>query len=93
MQFPSNARPRIEKLAAQHGLELLSVRRLPPKELMLTLLSVLYLQIGFKSAVYLLAPGPPGRWRFLPPQNSRATTQPPQPIFFSAASRSCFGRP
>ena len=54
MQFPSNARPRIEKLAAQHGLEVLSVQRLPPKEWMLSLLSVLYLQIGFKSAVYLL---------------------------------------
>lgn len=56
MQFPSKARPRIEKLAAQHGLELLSVQRLPPKEWMLSVLSVLYLQIGFKSAVYLLRP-------------------------------------
>jgi release factor glutamine methyltransferase len=54
IQFPASARPRIEKLASQHGLELLSVQRLPPKQLMLSLLSVLYLQIGFKSAVYLL---------------------------------------
>jgi hypothetical protein len=58
MQFPSKAQPRIEKLAAQHGLEVLSVQRLPPKQLMLSLLSVLYLQIGFKSAVYLLKPRP-----------------------------------
>ncbi len=56
IQFPSKAQPRIEKLAAQHGLEVMSVQRLPPKELMLSLLSVLYLQIGFKSAVYLLRP-------------------------------------
>ncbi len=54
IQFPSKSRSRIEKLAAQHGLELLSVERLPPKEPMLSLLSVLYLQIGFKSALYLL---------------------------------------
>jgi methylase of polypeptide subunit release factors len=54
IQFPASARPRIEKLASQHGLELLSVQRLPPKQLMLSLLSILYLQIGFKSAVYLL---------------------------------------
>ena len=46
-QFISKSRSRIEKLAAQHGLELLSVERLPPKEPMLSLLSVLYLQIGF----------------------------------------------
>jgi methylase of polypeptide subunit release factors len=56
IQFPSKARPRIEKLAGQHGLEVLSVQRMPPKELTLSLLSVLYLQIGFKSAVYLLRP-------------------------------------
>jgi hypothetical protein len=35
-------------------LELLSVERLPPKAPMLSLLSVLYMQIGFKSALYLL---------------------------------------
>jgi methylase of polypeptide subunit release factors len=54
IQFPSSSRSRIEKLASEHGLELLSVRRLPPKEPMLSLLSVLYMQIGFKSALYLL---------------------------------------
>jgi 3-dehydrosphinganine reductase len=54
IQFPSSSRPRIEKLASEHGLELLSVRLLPPKAPTLSLLSVLYLQIGFKSALYLL---------------------------------------
>jgi len=62
VQFPSAARPRIEKLAAANGLELTSVERLPPKAFMLSLLSVLYLQIGFQSSVYLLrrkaAPAP-----------------------------------
>jgi methylase of polypeptide subunit release factors len=54
IQFPSKARPRIEKLAAENGLELLTMQRLPPKALMLSVLSVLYLQIGFKSALYVL---------------------------------------
>jgi release factor glutamine methyltransferase len=54
IQHPSSSRTRIEKLAFEHGLELLSVQRLPPKAPALSLLSVLYLQIGFKSAFYLL---------------------------------------
>lgn len=54
IQFPSKAQARIERLACAHGLEVASVRRLPPKTFMLSLLSILYLQIGFKSALYLL---------------------------------------
>lgn len=54
IQFPSKARPRIEKLASQHGLEVVSIERLPPKPWKLSFLSLLYLQIGFKSAIYLL---------------------------------------
>jgi release factor glutamine methyltransferase len=54
IQFPQKSRTRIEKLAAEHDLELLSVQRLPPREPMLSLLSVLYLQIGFKSTLYVL---------------------------------------
>jgi tRNA1(Val) A37 N6-methylase TrmN6 len=54
IQFPSRSRPRIEKLASEHGLELVSAQPLPPKTLALSLLSVLYLQIGFKSTLYLL---------------------------------------
>jgi SAM-dependent methyltransferase len=54
MQFPSNALPRIEKLAVEYGLEVVSVKRLPPKTLMLSLLSLLYLQVGFNSALYLI---------------------------------------
>lgn len=54
IQFPSKAQPRIEQLASRHGLELVSVQRLPAKAFGLALLSVLYLQVGFKSALYLL---------------------------------------
>jgi SAM-dependent methyltransferase len=54
VQFPFRSRPRIEKLASEHGLELISVRPLPPKPLTLSLLSALYMQVGFKSTLYLL---------------------------------------
>jgi NAD(P)-dependent dehydrogenase (short-subunit alcohol dehydrogenase family)/SAM-dependent methyltransferase len=54
IQFPSWSRPRIEKLASEHGLKLISMEPLPPKPPTLSLLSVLYMQIGFKSALYLL---------------------------------------
>jgi len=53
VQFPFGARARIEKLAAEHGLELISTKPLPPKSLALSLLSVAYMQIGFKSTLYL----------------------------------------
>jgi release factor glutamine methyltransferase len=61
IQSPSNARSRIERLSSEHGLELVSVRPLPAKNIGLWLLSLLYLQIGFKSALYLLrrSPQPP----------------------------------
>ncbi len=54
IQFPLGSRPRIEKLASEHGLEVVSIRRLPRKSLALFLLSALYLQVGFKSTLYLL---------------------------------------
>jgi release factor glutamine methyltransferase len=60
IQFPMWFRGRIEKLAAAHGLKLLAVRRLPSKSPALFLLSLLYLQVGFRSAFYLLQPLPTG---------------------------------
>jgi len=54
IQFPLRSRPRIEKLAAKHGLELVSAQPMPPRPLGLFLLSVLYMQIGFISTFYLL---------------------------------------
>lgn len=60
VQFPIWFRRRIEKLASEQGLELLSVRRLPPKSPALYLLSLLYMQVGFRSAFYLLQLRPSG---------------------------------
>ncbi|HWF64261.1 MAG TPA: class I SAM-dependent methyltransferase [Rhizomicrobium sp.] len=54
IQFPSKAQRRIVKLALAHGLDLVSVRRMPPKPFMISLLSILYLQVGFQSALYQL---------------------------------------
>lgn len=58
VQFPIWFRARIEKLAASHGLKVLSVRRAPLKSPALFLLSLLYMQVGFRSALYLLQPEP-----------------------------------
>jgi precorrin-6B methylase 2 len=54
IQFPFGSRRRIEKLASEHGLELVSMRPLPRKSVGLFLLSALYMQVGFKSTWYLL---------------------------------------
>lgn len=58
VQFPLWFRRRIERLASAHGMQLLAVRRLPRKSLRLSLLSLVYLQVGFRSALYLLRPEP-----------------------------------
>jgi len=54
LQFPYGSRARVEKLASEHGLEVLTMRPLPAKSLSLFLLSALYMQVGFKSTYYLL---------------------------------------
>jgi release factor glutamine methyltransferase len=51
--FPLWFRERLEKLAAAHGLELLEVERTPRKSLALGLLSLAYMQVGWRSAFYL----------------------------------------
>ena len=58
IQFPIWFRPRIEKLAAANGLNLLSVKRLPLKSPGLFLLSLAYMQVGWRSAFFLLQPAP-----------------------------------
>jgi release factor glutamine methyltransferase len=60
IQFPIWFRGRIEKLASEQGLRVVAVRRLPPKSPGLFLLSLLYMQVGFRSAFYLLQPMPGG---------------------------------
>jgi release factor glutamine methyltransferase len=49
-------RGRIERLGAEQGLKLMQVRRVPLKSPALLLLSLLYMQFGFRSAFYLLQP-------------------------------------
>jgi release factor glutamine methyltransferase len=56
IQFPMWFRGRIERLASGQGLKLVAVRRLPLKSPALFLLSLLYMQVGFRSAFYLLQP-------------------------------------
>jgi len=56
IQFPMWFRGRIERLGAEQGLKLVEVRRLPLKSPALLLLSLLYMQFGFRSAFYLLQP-------------------------------------
>jgi release factor glutamine methyltransferase len=54
VQYPIWFRGRIEKLAARHGLKVVAVRRLPRTSLGLSLLSLAYLQVGFRSAHFLI---------------------------------------
>lgn len=54
IQFPLWFRGRIHRLAAQHGMKVVSVDRMPLKSPGLFLTSLLYLQVGFLSTYYLL---------------------------------------
>ncbi len=58
VQFPMWFRRRVEGLAARHGLQVISVERLPRKSLGLSLLSLAYMQVGFRSAYFLIQPIP-----------------------------------
>jgi release factor glutamine methyltransferase len=58
VQFPIWFRGRIERLAAHHGLQVVAVKRLPWKSPGLSLLSLVYLQVGFRSAHFLIRPLP-----------------------------------
>ena len=56
IQFPYWFRRRIERLADRHGLKIVSMRPLPRKSFRLSLLSLAYLQVGFRSTHFLLQP-------------------------------------
>jgi release factor glutamine methyltransferase len=58
IQFPLRSRARIEKLASEHTLEVVTMRPLPSKSLRLALWSALYMQVGFSSTYYLLQQQP-----------------------------------
>jgi SAM-dependent methyltransferase len=53
VQFPIWFRRKLKKLGAEHGFELVSVERTPLKGPGLFLLSLAYMQVGFRSAFFL----------------------------------------
>jgi release factor glutamine methyltransferase len=56
IQYPMWFRGMIERLGAERGLKLVEVKRMPLKSPGLLLLSLLYMQFGFRSAFYLMEP-------------------------------------
>jgi release factor glutamine methyltransferase len=56
VQYPAWFAGRIKKLAAAHGLDVIKVQRMPRKSLHLSLLSLAYLQMGFRSTLFLITP-------------------------------------
>jgi len=54
IQFPMWFQRRIQRLASSNGFKVVEIRRMPAKSFGLFLLSVAYLQVGFRSAYYLL---------------------------------------
>ena len=56
IQYPMWFRGMVERLGAERGLKLVEVKRMPLKSPGLLLLSLLYMQFGFRSAFYLMEP-------------------------------------
>jgi len=56
IQYPMWFKGLIERLGAERGLKLIEVKRMPLKSPGLLLLSLLYMQFGFRSAFYLMEP-------------------------------------
>jgi tRNA1(Val) A37 N6-methylase TrmN6 len=53
VQFPIWVRGAVERMANEHGFRLVSIKRTPLKSLGLFLISVAYMQVGFRSAFYV----------------------------------------
>jgi release factor glutamine methyltransferase len=58
VQYPGWFSGLIRRLAAAHGLEVIKVQRMPRKSLYLSLLSLAYMQMGFRSTQFLLRARP-----------------------------------
>jgi release factor glutamine methyltransferase len=56
VQYPGWFSGLIKKLAADHGLDVVKVQRMPRKSLYLSLLSLAYMQVGFRSTLFLIKP-------------------------------------
>jgi SAM-dependent methyltransferase len=54
VQYPGWFGGLIKRLAAQNGFEVVKVQRLPRKSVYLSLLSLAYMQVGFRSTLFLL---------------------------------------
>ena len=54
VQYPAWFGGQIKKLAAAHGLEVIKVQRMPRKSFHMSLLSLAYLQVGFRSTLFLI---------------------------------------
>jgi SAM-dependent methyltransferase len=56
VQYPGWFGGLIKRLAADHGLEVVKVQRMPRKSLYLSLLSLAYMQVGFRSTRFIIRP-------------------------------------
>ncbi len=70
IQYPIWFRGLIGRLAAEHGMKVLEVRRMPLKSPSLLLLSLAYMQFGFRSAFYLLQLTPAAQAATLVPSDA-----------------------
>ena len=70
IQFPAWFSGRIKRYAREHSMKIVEVRRMPGKSPSLLLLSLVYLQVGFRSTYFLLEPMP------LPASGGPATHHP-----------------
>jgi release factor glutamine methyltransferase len=58
VQYPGWFSGSIKKLAAANGLEVVKIERMPRKSLSLFLLSLAYMQVGWRSTLFLIIPRP-----------------------------------
>ncbi|MBF0107053.1 MAG: methyltransferase domain-containing protein [Deltaproteobacteria bacterium] len=54
VQFPGWFKSKLVKLANSHGLEVVSIKPMPAKSLYLSLLSLAYMQVGFRSTLFVM---------------------------------------
>ncbi|MGE3246080.1 MAG: methyltransferase [Beijerinckiaceae bacterium] len=54
VQYPGWFKGHIKALAEKHGLKVTSIKRMPLKSLYLSLLSLAYMQVGFRSTLYTI---------------------------------------
>ena len=73
VQYPGWFSRQIRKLAADHGLDVIKVQRMPRKSIYLSLLSLAYMQVGFRSTQFLIKPRQPAATAEARPAAEKAT--------------------